>query len=73
MKFKDLRKVWADKMYLIVKDGAETVHLFQSIYPFDAVEKYPWLDECEVWGIHADMYISDNEVAADEVIICKMN
>ena len=71
MKFKDLRKVWAGNMYLIVKDGMETVHVFESVKPFDAVEKYPWLDNCEVWGIKAEMYISDDKVAATEVTICK--
>lgn len=26
-------------------------------YPFDMVQKYPWIDNCEVKAIEPDMYI----------------
>lgn len=56
MTFKDLRGVWGGMVNVIVyaKDKAP---LAIENYPFDMVQKYPWLDDCEVRAIEPDMYV----------------
>lgn len=56
MLFKDLRSVWGGMVNVIVyaKDKAP---LTIEDYPFDMVQKYPWLDDCEVRAIEPDMYV----------------
>lgn len=56
MTFKDLRNVWCGMVNVLVyaKDKAP---LSIEGYPFDMVQKRPWIDDCEVRAIEPDMYI----------------
>lgn len=56
MLFKDLRNVWGGMVNVIVysKDKAP---LTIEDYPFDMVQKHPWIDNCEVRAIEPDAYV----------------
>lgn len=55
MTFKDLRNVWGGMVNVIVYVKGKPLTI--EDYPFDMVQKYPWLDNCEVRAIEPDAYV----------------
>lgn len=55
MLFKDLRSVWGGMVNVVVCINDKTLTI--EDYPFDMVQKYPWLDNCDVRAIEPDAYI----------------
>lgn len=55
MTFKDLRSVWSGMVNVSVF-AIDKAPLTIEDYPFDMVQKRPWLDDCEVRAIDPDMY-----------------
>lgn len=56
MLFKDLRSVWSGMVNVSVF-AIDKAPLTIEDYPFDMVQKRPWLDNCEVRAIEPDAYI----------------
>lgn len=56
MVFKDLRSVWSGMVNVSVF-AIDRAPLTIEDYPFDMVQKYPWLDNCEVRAIEPDAYV----------------
>lgn len=56
MTFKDLRNVWSGMVNVSVY-AIDKAPLTIEDYPFDMVQKRPWLDNCEVRAIEPDAYI----------------
>lgn len=56
MTFKELRKVWGGMVNVIVYT-LDKAPLKIEDYPFNMIQKRPWLDDCEVRAIEPDMYI----------------
>lgn len=56
MLFKDLRELWGGMVNVIVYT-IDKAPLTIEDYPFDIVQKYPWIDDCEVRAIVPDAYI----------------
>ena len=56
MVFKDLRELWSGMVNVVVRTKDKPSFCIED-YPFDIVQKYPWVDDCEVWSIDPDMYI----------------
>lgn len=56
MLFKDLRSVWSGMVNVSVF-AIDKAPLTIEGYPFDMVQKCPWLDNCEVRAIEPDAYI----------------
>lgn len=56
MTFKDLRSVWSGMVNVSVF-AIDKAPLTIEDYPFDMVQKRPWLDNCEVRAIEPDAYV----------------
>lgn len=56
MTFKDLRSVWSGMVNVSVF-AIDKAPLTIEDYPFDMVQKRPWLDNCEVMAIEPDAYV----------------
>lgn len=56
MLFKDLRSVWSGMVNVSVF-AIDKAPLTIEDYPFYMVQKYPWLDNCEVRAIKPDAYV----------------
>lgn len=56
MLFKDLRSVWSGMVNVSVF-AIDKAPLTIEDYPFDMVQKRPWLDNCEVRAIEPDAYV----------------
>lgn len=56
MTFKDLRSVWSGMVNVSVF-AIDKATLTIEDYPFDMVQKRPWLDNCEVRAIEPDAYV----------------
>lgn len=56
MLFKDLRNVWGGMVNVIVRTKDKPSLCIEG-YPFDIVQKRPWLDNCEVRAIEPDAYV----------------
>lgn len=56
MTFKDLRSVWCGMVNVVVQTTDKPSLCIEG-YPFDIVQKYPWVDNFEVRSIEPDMYI----------------
>lgn len=56
MLFKDLRSVWSGMVNVVVRTKDKQSLCIEG-YPFDIVQEYPLIDNCEVWSIDPDMYI----------------
>lgn len=56
MTFGELRKVWGGRVNVVVYAQYKAPLTIED-YPFDMVQKYPWLDNCEVKAIEPDMYV----------------
>lgn len=56
MLFKDLRSVWSGMVNVSVF-AIDKAPLTIEGYPFDMVQKRPWLDNCKVRAIEPDAYV----------------
>lgn len=56
MTFKDLRSVWSGMVNVSVF-AIDKAPLTIEDYPFDMVQKRPWLDNCKVRAIEPDAYV----------------
>lgn len=56
MTFKELREVWSGMVNVVVRTKDKPSLCIED-YPFDMVQKRPWLDNCRVRAIEPDAYV----------------